>query len=95
MRLGLEPVSQPMPLLPGAAVSFLKLCISSLFWKILFQPTDTTAPISRSLDFSSSTPVKIETDAGVFPSSTTPSSTPNSVSKGLSLTPDIKSAPLR
>ncbi|KRT84907.1 hypothetical protein AMK59_2557, partial [Oryctes borbonicus] len=73
MRLGLEPVSQPMPLLPGTVA------------------TDTTAQISRGLDFTGSTPIKIETDvSSVFPSSTTPSSTPNSVSKGLSLTPDIK-----
>lgn len=59
------------------------------------QPTDTTASINRSLDFSGNTPVKIENDTGMFPSTTTPSSTPNSVSKGLSLTPDIKSTPLR
>ncbi|RZB40640.1 hypothetical protein BDFB_004036 [Asbolus verrucosus] len=76
MRLGLEPVSQPMPILPGA------------------QPTDTTAPINRGLDFSNNTPVKIEVDAvsTAFPSSTTPSTTPNSVSKGLSLTPDLKTS---
>ncbi|KAI4468697.1 nucleolar protein 4-like protein [Holotrichia oblita] len=73
MRLGLEPVSQPMPLLPGTIT------------------TDTTATINRGLDFTGSTPIKIEADvSSVFPSSTTPSSTPNSVSKGLSLTPDIK-----
>ncbi|KYB26329.1 Nucleolar protein 4-like Protein [Tribolium castaneum] len=75
MRLGLEPVSQPMPILPGA------------------QPTDTTAPINRGIDFSNNTPVKIEVDSvsTAFPSSTTPSSTPNSVSK-LSLTPDLKTS---
>lgn len=58
---------------------------------------DTTAPISRSLDFSGTTPVKLEVDAmsGVFPSSTTPSSTPNSMSKGLSLTPDLKPTQMR
>ncbi|XP_065171559.1 nucleolar protein 4-like [Atheta coriaria] len=78
MRLGLEPVSQPMPLPPGSSA------------------TDTTASINRGLDFSTSTPVKLETDAvsSVFPSSTTPSSTPNSISKGLALTPDIKSGSL-
>ncbi|KAJ3636688.1 hypothetical protein MTP99_000207 [Tenebrio molitor] len=76
MRLGLEPVSQPMPILPGA------------------QPTDTTAPINRGIDFSNNTPVKIEVDSvsTAFPSSTTPSTTPNSVSKGLSLTPDLKTS---
>lgn len=95
MRLGLEPVSQPMPLLPGAAVSFHYHENSIFFNCINLQPTDTTAPISRNLDFTSSTPVKIENDVGMFPSTTTPSSTPNSVSKGMSLTPDIKSTPLR
>ncbi|KAJ3648076.1 hypothetical protein Zmor_019912 [Zophobas morio] len=79
MRLGLEPVSQPMPILPGA------------------QPTDTTAPINRGIDFSNNTPVKIEVDSvsAAFPSSTTPSTTPNSVSKGLSLTPDLKTSAMR
>ncbi|XP_018321977.1 nucleolar protein 4-like isoform X2 [Agrilus planipennis] len=75
MRLGLEPVSQPMPVLPGTTT------------------TDTSAPTSRSLDLpAGGTPVKLEIDSasGAFPSSTTPSSTPNSISKGLSLTPDIK-----
>ncbi|XP_022900682.1 nucleolar protein 4 isoform X2 [Onthophagus taurus] len=74
MRLGLEPVSQPMPLPPGST------------------STDTTAPISRGLDFSGSTPIKIEAESvsSVFPPSTTPSTTPNSVTKGMSLTPDIK-----
>ncbi|CAH0551520.1 unnamed protein product [Brassicogethes aeneus] len=78
MRIGLEPVSQPMPILPGV------------------QPTDTTAPINRGLDFSNSTPVKMETDGvnNVFPSSTTPTSTSNSISKGLSLTPDLKNSAL-
>ncbi|XP_023311290.1 nucleolar protein 4-like isoform X3 [Anoplophora glabripennis] len=78
MRLGLEPVSQPMPILPGT------------------QPTDTTAAINRGLDFSSSTPVKLESDAvpSPFPSSTTPSSTSNSVSKVLSVTPDLKTSSL-
>ncbi|XP_017772532.1 PREDICTED: nucleolar protein 4-like isoform X2 [Nicrophorus vespilloides] len=78
MRLGLEPVSQPMPLLPGTA------------------PTDTTATISRGMDFTGSTPVKLESDvvSSVFPSSTTPSTTPNSISKSLSLTPDMKPSTL-
>lgn len=78
MRLGLEPVSQPMPILPGA------------------QPTDTTAPINRGIDFSNNTPVKIEVDSvsTAFPSSTTPSSTPNSVSK-MSLTPDLKTSAMK
>lgn len=75
MRLGLEPVSQPMPVLPGT------------------QTTDTTAPINRGLDFSSSAPVKLEVDAiSSFPPSTTPSSTPNSISKSMSLTPDLKTS---
>ncbi|KAF5304733.1 hypothetical protein FQA39_LY09510 [Lamprigera yunnana] len=78
MRLGLEPVSQPMPLLPGAT------------------PTDTTAAISRSIDLPGNTPVKLEVDtsSSVFPSSTTPSTTPNSITKGISLTPDLKSSGL-
>ncbi|XP_045462255.1 nucleolar protein 4 isoform X3 [Harmonia axyridis] len=76
MRLGLEPVSQPMPILPGT------------------QPTDTTAPINRGLDFSSSNSVKLEVEPGmnVFPSSTTPSSTPNTISKSMSITSDIKTS---
>nr|CAH7761282.1 unnamed protein product [Callosobruchus chinensis]CAI5840165.1 unnamed protein product [Callosobruchus analis] len=78
MRLGLEPVSQPMPVLPGTQTA-----------------TDSTAPISRGLDFSSSnTPVKLENEAvsTAFPSSTTPSSsTPNSVTK-MSVAPDLKSS---
>ncbi|KAJ8979823.1 hypothetical protein NQ317_002088 [Molorchus minor] len=78
MRLGLEPVSQPMPVLPGT------------------QPTDSTAAISRGLDFSNNTPIKLENDAisSAFPSSTTPSSTPNTISKVLSVTPDLKTSSL-
>ncbi|XP_060536745.1 nucleolar protein 4 [Cylas formicarius] len=72
MRLGLEPVSQPMPVLPGA------------------QPTDTTASITRGIEFSNS--VKLENEVSTtFPSTTTPSTTPNSITKG-SITPDLKSS---
>ncbi|KAL3287116.1 hypothetical protein HHI36_001597, partial [Cryptolaemus montrouzieri] len=76
MRLGLEPVSQPMPILTGA------------------QPTDTTASINRGLDFSSNNPVKLEADAiaNVFSSSSTTTSTPNSITKSMALTPDIKTS---
>ncbi|XP_044745682.1 nucleolar protein 4 isoform X2 [Coccinella septempunctata] len=76
MRLGLEPVSQPMPIVPGT------------------QPTDTTAPISRGLDFSSSNSVKMDVEPvmNVFPSSTTPSSTSNAMSKSMSITSDIKTS---
>ncbi|XP_076260393.1 nucleolar protein 4 isoform X1 [Rhynchophorus ferrugineus] len=72
MRLGLEPVSQPMPVVPGV------------------QPTDTTAAITRSLDFPNST--KLENDISTtFPSTTAPSTTPNSTTKG-SITTDIKTS---
>ncbi|XP_074036788.1 nucleolar protein 4 isoform X2 [Leptinotarsa decemlineata] len=76
MRLGLEPVSQPMPVLPG------------------IQPTDTTAQINRGLDFSNNSSIKMESDIVPtgFPSSTTPSSTPNSITKVLSATPDMKTS---
>ncbi|CAH1182462.1 unnamed protein product [Phyllotreta striolata] len=79
MRLGLEPVSQPMPVLPGT------------------QPTDTTAQInsSRGLDFSNSTPVKMESDviSTGFSATSTPSSTPNST-KVLPASQDTKAASL-
>ncbi|XP_072387673.1 nucleolar protein 4 isoform X2 [Diabrotica undecimpunctata] len=79
MRLGLEPVSQPMPVLPGT------------------QPTDSTAPINRGLDFSSSsTPVKMENDviSTGFSAASTPSSTPNSSTKVLPSTPETKTSSL-
>lgn len=65
--------------------------------RIFFQPTDTTAPLNRGIDFTGNATIKMETETvpGPFPSSTTPSSTPNSISKGLSLTPDIKTSALR
>lgn len=69
-----------------------------MFLLLLLQPTDTTAPLNRGVDFTGNATVKVEIEpiSGAFPSSTTPSSTPNSIiSKGLSLTPDSKSNVLR
>lgn len=64
---------------------------------VSFQSTDTTAPINRGLDFSNSTTIKMETDTvhTGFSNSSTPSSTPNSVSKVLPVANDIKAAPIK
>lgn len=74
------------------------LCKILIFVHVLLQPTDTTAPLNRGVDFTGNPTVKVEIEpiSGAFPSSTTPSSTPNSIiNKGLSLTPDTKTNVLR
>lgn len=101
MRLGLEPVSQPMPVLPGSTVSitikkFIELLRFLYYWYlfILLQTLDTTAGVAtpRTLEYPAGGAVKLENNDSVvtaFPSSTTPTTTPTS--KGLPLTQDTKS----